>query len=372
MKNTVKKYRLILISLVTALCFGFLWQAQDVEAVQIPDLPVDLQPVIPEVQTDKNSGFFSVNMTAGQTVPMNLQLKNTSNKVVKLKVKPAIASTTVDGSISYEPKKGSKDNSLDLDFTKLGPTVQDITLKSHETRVITQNVTIPADSQFKGLVVGSFYVWSPDVNKAKQQKATKKKGVSVYNTYGMYIGAAISVGDAQSVNVDFRLNQVRPGINGGQPAVLANLQNFKPQAVTNQKLTVTAKVYPRGSDKAIKDMGIKKMSFAPNSNVDLPITWGKQDVQAGDYTLKMTAKTSLKTWHFKKNFTISGKQAQAVNQVVPKKRNYMWLWIALVVLLVIVGIIAIAYFYRRGVNKGQAKNNNHKQRNQNSRQRRKH
>lgn len=370
MKNTVKKYRLILISLVTVLCFGFFWDSQDVAAVQIPDLPVDLQPVIPEVQTDKNSGFFSVNMTAGQTVPMNLQLKNTSNKVVKLKVKPAIASTTVDGAISYEPKNGAKDNSLKLDFTKLGPTVQNITLKGHETKIVTQNVTIPADSKFKGLVVGSFYVWSPEINKAKQQKAAKKKGVSVYNTYGMYIGAAISVGDARSVNVDFRLNQVRPGINAGQPAVLANLQNFQPQAVTNQKLTVTAKVYPRGSDQAIKTMGVKKMSFAPNSNVDLPITWGKQDVQAGDYTLKMTAKTSLKTWHFKKNFTISGKQAQKVNQVVPKKHNYLWLWIAIVVLLVFAGIIAIAYFYRRGVNKGQ--NKNQPKRQQNSRQRRKH
>ncbi|MFD1671823.1 DUF916 and DUF3324 domain-containing protein [Agrilactobacillus yilanensis] len=332
-----------------------MFKAQPVQAVQVPDVPVDLQPVIPETQADKSAGYFSVEMTPGQTVPMNLKVTNTSKKATTIKVKPFVATTSVDGTISYLPTDRPKDSSLNLDFTKLGASTQTITLKGHESKEVVQNITIPEDSTFKGLVVGSFYVWSPTIDKAKREKAAKKKGVSVYNIYGMYIGAAISVGDAQSVNVDFRLNKVYPGVSGGEPAVLANLQNFKAQAVRNQQLTVSAKVYPRGSDKAIKSMGVKEMSFAPNSNVDLPIVWGRQEVQAGDYTLKMTAKTALRTWHFKKNFTISGKQAQKVNQVVPKKNNYMWLWIALVVLIVIAGIILMSYLYRRGISKGQAK-----------------
>ncbi|MFD1671277.1 DUF916 and DUF3324 domain-containing protein [Agrilactobacillus yilanensis] len=354
MKRHCKRWVAVLLLPIIAISFSFFKTTDPVQGVKIPDLPVNLVPVVPEIQKDQAAGYFSVNMTAGQTVPMNLKLENTSKKTISVRIKPVVATTNAEGTISYLPTDRPKDNSLILDFTKLGAKAQTVTLAPEEVKEVAQSITIPADSTFNGTVLGSFYVWSPKIDNQKRQKAAKKKGVSVYNVYGMYIGAVINVGAATSVNVDFKLNQVKPGVNGGKPAVLANLQNFKAQSLPNKALTVNAKVYAKGSNKVIKDMGVKKMSFAPNSNVDLPISWGSDEIQAGDYTLKLTAKTALKTWHFKKNFTVSGKQAQSVNQVLPKKNSYLWLWILLAIVIIIAGIVLMSYLYRRGVHKGQA------------------
>ncbi|MCD2256946.1 DUF916 and DUF3324 domain-containing protein [Agrilactobacillus fermenti] len=336
----------------SVLMLGVSFNPKKVQAVQVPDIPVSVEPVYPDIQKETSSEYFNFSVKPGDVVPTNLKLVNTSDKSVVLRIQPVPATTTPTGDIDYSPHKGTVDGSLKYNFAKLGPTAEKITLKPKETRIIDQKVSLQPDMKFKGMILGGFYIWSPSVNASAQKAAIKRHKTGVYNTFGMYIGVTMHVGDDSSVFPDFRLRTVKPSIQGAEPVVLANLQNFKPQAVTNKSMTIKAKVYHRGGQSVVKETGNLKFSFAPNSNTDIPISWGKSRMAPGKYTLKMTAKTGLRTWHFTRNFTITPQQSAAANKLLPKTRSYLWLWILLVAVVVLLAIASMAYLYRRGINKG--------------------
>lgn len=346
---------LVKFAILWAMILGgsFIFGQQHVAAASNSSAEFQVKAIPPEQQTTQNTNFFSFDLAHGQTAQLGLTITNNSNATQTFKVKPTVGVTNDQGTVLYSDTSKTRDSSLKLDFTKLGPEVKTITVAAGQTGTYTTSVTIP-ENNFTGAIVGGFYINSPSLNEAAMKKKSKKNSVSIRNVYSYAIGALINVGDVSTIQPNFRIRTVKPTVVNQKGAVVTNIQNFNANYVSGRKLAMTARVYKRGSTEKLFDNTVLNMNFAPNSNMNLPVSWGNTEMEAGNYTMKVTITRGLKSdmdhkvWHLTKNFTITPAQASRANQNPNLKKNYMWLIILLVVVLVLLVSVLLVYVYKRG------------------------
>ncbi|MCD2256944.1 DUF916 and DUF3324 domain-containing protein [Agrilactobacillus fermenti] len=342
----------ILLFLVSGFFFG---SKQPVQAVQVGNIPVDVQTVLPPQQSSQVKDYFDIAPEQGQTTTIGLKLENLSKQKQSLRIRVANGSTTFQGELEYAPNAGVKDHSLKYPLNKLvNPSSQKVELAPRETRTVNFTVQTPA-APYNGIVLGSLFIDSPRTEKSAVAKAKKSK-VEIVNTYSMYLAVVLRLNNWTQVQPDFQLNTVAPALILNNPGIQANLQNFKPAMINNKELKIKAYVTRRNSTKKIKLHNLDA-SFAPNSTLRYPVSWGKSQMVPGNYTLYMNMVYHDQQWHLKRNFTITAKVANKLNQANQARPNYTWLWILLAVLFVILLTVFITYIYKRGQRQGAAKAN---------------
>ncbi|UQS81847.1 DUF916 and DUF3324 domain-containing protein [Bombilactobacillus folatiphilus] len=305
-----------------------------------------VEPIDNQGNTGQGS-YFLKNVQDGTSYPLQLKLTNNKKYSIKIVVKPTVAGTTSQGQINYSNLSTKRDDSLKYDWTKMGPTKQTVKLAPHASQTITETLNVKAPN-FNGVMLGSFYLYSPTIDNHTKHKKSKST-VSLNNVYSYSVSSLFKVGNVDQAQPDLRLNRVRTGLVGTQPAVYLDLQNFKPKYITNDDMRVNAKIYTANSNKLVVHRSQKQMNFAPNSTFGYPVSWGNMPMKAGNYQARVWVKTSARSWYFKKNFTISPKDANKYNRNNPyTKRNY-WPFIILIIVILVLLIGGLFYwFYKRG------------------------
>ena len=101
-----------------------------------------------------------------------------------------------------------------------------------------------------------------------------------------------------------------------------------------------ASVFKKGDTKVLHESYKENMSMAPNSNMDFVIDWENQELEKGEYVLKMQAQTADKEWKWVEEFTIEQKEEVLNKQAVELEKNLTnWYIVALGVLTIIIGIL---------------------------------
>lgn len=294
------------------------------------------------------SDYFLLNVESGKSYPLNLKITNSKKYPIDVVVKPTVAGTTNQGQINYANVTSVRDSSLKYDWTKMGPVKQKVTIPAKGSQTVSETINVKAP-KFNGVLLGSFYIYSPTINHKMHHK--KSKGMSLTNNYSYSVSTLFKVGNVDKVQPDLRLVRVRPTLLGIQPAVNINLQNFEPKYITNNDMRVKAKIYPAKSNKLLFQNSQKQMNFAPNSNFNFPVSWGNKPMKAGNYQARVRINTSGKSWYFKKNFTISPADANRLNRNNPNtKRNYWPLIITIIVIVLLLIGVLFYWFYKRGQN----------------------
>ncbi|ERL63712.1 DUF916 and DUF3324 domain-containing protein [Schleiferilactobacillus shenzhenensis] len=316
--------------------------------MDVKSAPFTVTPVYPSQQSAGGNVGFDLLMTPGQTVSLDLKVRNKTEKVQRAVITPTFATTSYKGTIDYQQFNAKPDSTLVHPLTTLGPRKQTVSLPPGKTILVKQNVTIPS-SDFNGVILGGFDIRQKD----QPTKALKKSGrVAITNDTAYLVSTLILVGKTESVKPDFKLNRVGPTTFNARPAVEFNLQNTQAMYVSNKGLSVTAKVTPRGSRKTVIALN-QAMSYAPNSNATVPMVFDGRDIPSGNFTLHLVAKTDEQTWRFTRNFTISADTASRLNRAnVTAKPNYLWLWIVIGLLVLLFVVVIIVFLYRRGVRRG--------------------
>ena len=313
-----------------------------------------VEPVDNEI--GNQADYFSLNLQPGQSHPLKLKLTNNYNKAIKIVIIPTVAGTDNSGQINYANVTKKRDSSLKYDWTKMGPTKQTVKLQPKQSQVVNQNLQIP-QGKFNGVMLGSFYVYSPTVNKnLKKDNAKKNRKVAITNLYSYSVGILMNVGDISQAQPNLRLYNIRLGLLKVDPAVFLNLQNFQPKYIKDGKMQVHARIYRRHSNELVVQNKKKQMSFAPNSNFDFPVSWGTKRMQAGNYQARVRVRTPERSWYFVKNFTISPKDANRLNRQNPDYHKNYWPLILIIVIIILLLIGLLFYwFYKRGQNQIQNK-----------------
>lgn len=329
---------------------------QPVQATTLNFDPADftVTPIPPKQQSDVNDGSFDVLLSPGESVLFGFKVQNKVNKAITVNMRPAAAASSASGAIDYTQFSGPLDDTLanlGVALTKIGAKAQVIKLPPKGTVTIQQRVTVP-NTPFNGVILGGYNF----ISSSFRGSDSGQKGIRLKNQPAYEVGVTILVGKTETVKPELKLRTIKPAEQNARAVVLFNLQNTMPMYILNKNLTVTAKMMPAGSKKIVNSLR-QKMSYAPNSNADIPLVFENQELPSGKFTLDVVAATDSQRWHFRRNFTISNAEANRLNRSNATLRpSYLWLWILIGVLVLIFITVLVVWLYRRGIKRGQAMN----------------
>ncbi len=296
-------------------------------------------PQLPKNQVDQSVPYFDLKLDPKQEQTVGVVVKNTSGHAITVHVSQVRATTNINGAVEYKPLEENKSINLPADFADLVTTKQPtLKLKKGENRLVNFKIKMPA-KQYPGVVVGGLtFLKKTDQTQTKQEAAVK-------NQYS-YTVATVLHGSHDLKKNHLTLGTVKGSQQNGYNEITLALQN-RTAAFLN-KVQTNVKIYHRGGHKVLYQEKKQNGQMAPNSVYQLPLKVGNEALKPGKYTAKLTVDSKKQHWEFTKNFVITGKQAQKLNQnaVIDHQVNW-WLWIGIGLLILLLLLLLAWYIYRK-------------------------
>ena len=313
-----------------------------------------VQKVAPENEVNAASSFYDLAVKPGEKRTIKAKLVNPSDDEITIQSTLYTASTNQNGEISYASQPEEFDDSLKIKLTDIAEiTASDVksVVKPNSEKIISVTIQVPKEAP-DGVILGSWYF-----EKLGQGEADKKdKGIVIKNKYSYAMAIKLTV-NKEIDKPNLNLLSVTTGLNNYRKVINGNVQNDQPAIVSN--LSITAQVMKKGQYDVLYENSAENMIMAPNSNFPFPVFLGEKQLQAGDYTMKMTAKTvdpkwDAKTWEWQQDFTIVSKEAKELNEQAindPKAPTPWWVY-ALIILGIafIIGLILLLLLRRKAKN----------------------
>ncbi len=312
-----------------------------------------VDPTIPKSQLNQDNTFFDIKLKPNQKETLKVDLRNDSDHEVEVDVSVNSATTNSNVVIEYGSNDIKKDASLTyaiedyVDYPKL------VKLKPRSTKTVSFLVKMP-NQKFDGVIAGGI-TFKEVIKEDKQEK--DEQGLSIKNEYS-YVVALLMRQNKNKVEPNLILKSVNPDQINSRNVILANLQNDK-KTYINQVVMVT-KITKKGSDDVLYEATNSALQIAPNTSFPFPTPLNDSPLEPGRYELDMTVygnedktgehtrKTKEETthysnkWKFKKEFRVSRRIAEKLNEkdVTIKDDSFNWYWLLLVLpLLIIPGTI---------------------------------
>lgn len=270
-----------------------------------------VSPILPKNQIDKDLGYYYLETIPAeeQIFEVKLSSQKDEKQTIQMFVQDAYTGTT--GSLTYGvdgENKFEQDETLTNPTSKIiKPISETIELGAREQKIVSFKIS-PPDKSYEGVKVGRLVFKAVDENNSKDSTAVVEDyqyGVSIILSEN---GDDFNDGDIQEI----ALEDVKATVKRGKRLVTANLQNPQSKRVLNLDLLAT--VTKKGDKKIIKETKIPDFQFAPNTNVDLEINWGLSELEAGEYTVNISAKNDYDKLHLTKEFRITSDVAKQLNR----------------------------------------------------------
>lgn len=209
-----------------------------------------------------------------------------------------------------------------------------VKLDAQQTKDVNFTIQTP-NNKFPGMIMGGFFIYD--------------------NNTGVQAGSvAIPVWLTQTnkaVGGVLLLHNIQPRPVNQQPYLYVNLSNTQPGMMKN--VVVHMKVQHRGFMEWL-GFGLKPMTadlnyknVAPNSALPVAFNQKSTPISAGKYRVTGTATAGKVKWKFSNDFTISKKEADAVNKKCKGLvYDYTWAYLLAVAGLVLLIIIVIFFVWR--------------------------
>ncbi|MBW9323991.1 DUF916 and DUF3324 domain-containing protein [Enterococcus casseliflavus] len=301
-----------------------------------------VQKIAPENEVNETSSFYDLAVIPGETKNIKAKLVNSTDKEIIIESKLYTASTNQNGEISYASQPDEFDDSLKIKLTDIAEvTASDVksVVKPNSEKIVSVTIQVPKEVQ-DGVILGSWYFEKIGQDEASEEE----KGIVIKNKYSYAMAIKLTV-NKEIDTPNLNLMSVTTGLNNYRKVINGNVQNNQPAILSN--LTITAQVLRKGQYDVLYENSAENMIMAPNSNFPFPVFLGEKQLQAGDYTMKMTAKTTdpkwdAKMWEWQQDFTIVSKEASELNEQAINDPNppVPW-WIYLIFIFGIVCIFAL-------------------------------
>ncbi|MDT2661648.1 DUF916 and DUF3324 domain-containing protein [Enterococcus hulanensis] len=263
-----------------------------------------VEAIQPETQIKKEFSFFYIRVEPEEPQTLKVKVISKRKEPSKIKIHLNNAVTNIMGQVDYGQENPELDSSMKLPltyFVKLKE--KTITVKNFEEKIVELEVTPPKE-KFSGVRLGAISFQSID-------KKEDESGVK--SNYGYKIGLMASE-DQAPYNVGGAINHLKVGaaLYNGEKVVAMTLQNPKPVLLEN--VTVQTKLYKKGSKEVIASNALQGMRLAPNSSFDFLTYLGIEELKPGKYIIESHATDEKKNWDWKKEFEVTDKQANQINE----------------------------------------------------------
>lgn len=270
-----------------------------------------VKAIQPSTQLDQDKTYFYVQTVPGEEQTLEVKVQSTRKEPIDLEVTVEDAMTGDNGEIAY---KTPDNKDMNYDETLKDPVssmieveTPKLTVGNFEEKIVRLKLTPPKE-HYKGVKIGAISIGIAD--------KVDNKGIKTGFSYE--IGAIFSeTGEEFNNSESLNLKGVRAELYHGKKMVLATLQNPEPKVLEN--LTIDATVKSKKSGDVVKEKKVQGYTMAPNSNFKFGLDWGIANIPSGAYILEMDVKNDFNNWTFKKEFQITGKQANEINAGSPYK-----------------------------------------------------
>lgn len=272
--------------------------------------------IAPENQQNKNLGYYDLKMEKNQQQTVQLQLNNTSTKVMTVEIRLNSAKTNNNGVIEYGLNHLEKDPSLKYDFAEIVKGPKKETIPANTSKVIDLNIAMPS-TPVEGYIAGGIQL-EPTFRDVEN---TNQKNKVIENRFAFLIGMLLSETEMKSIKPEVKLNKVYPGLADNERNLFVSLSNSR--SVFLENMSVDVSIRKNGKEASLFDVHKEDMRMAPNSLMNFPVPLENKRLVKGDYIaqIHITADSGMK-WSWSEEFTISESDVALLNaQIIqePKK-----------------------------------------------------
>lgn len=178
-------------------------------------------PITPANQIDKEKTYFDIQLEPNQQEKLNANLRNDTDKEVKIDVSLNSATTNSNVVVEYGKNEIKKDSSLTFNLEDYVDYPETVTLKPHSNQTVTFQVTMPNET-FDGVLASG--ITFKEVQDEEKQKEKDEQGLSIKNEYS-YVVALLMRQNLNEVAPNLILHEVEPGQINARNVILANIQN---------------------------------------------------------------------------------------------------------------------------------------------------
>lgn len=301
-----------------------------------------------------NSSFFDLLVQPGEKRRIQATIFSSDDQPITVNSEIFTTYTNENGQISYTSAAETYDKSLRFkisDFAAVAASDIQAEVAPGESQTVSVDIQVP-DNIPDGAYVGSWYFERAD---QVVEGENSQEGISISNKYSYALGIKLTV-NQEIAEPNLNLLDITTGMNNYRKVVHANLQNDLPAVVS--QLKVAAEIMPKDEYQVLYKNSLENITMAPNSNYSFPIFFENQPMEAGQYTMELTATTndpkwSEKTWRWRENFTITENEvqalaAEAINDPPMKEIKFNWPpYLIIGGLLALMLIIWLKYRYER-------------------------
>lgn len=302
----------------------------------------NIKPLLPENQLDRGRSFFDLRVKPGEKQTIKVQIENYSDEEQDYFISVNTAETNGNLIIDYNRKKVAKDTINPLPISNYVKYPKKVTIPAKKAGVVSIDLSVPKEA-FDGILLGGIHV------KKDFSEEEKDNNHAIMSEYDYVLGLMLSENDKE-VTPNLLLNKVTPEVISNNAGLTVELKND--QAINIKNVKMVSHVYAEGDKKkAIISREITDGGIAPMSVFKVNLFNGEagdtKPLEAGNYEMEMTVTDGADhKWTFNKKFTISKKEAQAVNKEVftVKSDNtlfYIVIGILLAVLLAVILFLII-------------------------------
>lgn len=292
--DLLKTYNKIIIVLLYII---FLFKIDRVYAF---DHMIIVEPHLPKTQRNLDVGYFDIMIHPGEQQIVFLDVKNTSNDNLRIKLTVEDAFTNQQGIIGYTDndhilKKYRLSKDLLSDYVCLNETIYDLAPDEKKEIPIYIN---PPDEPLHGILLGGIRVSQEEAmfndNESDSDMLLKNKFAYLI---GMQLNDQAFLSEPQVI-----LNGIY--LDHQEFTTVLNVVFDNPQKIILHDMVINLKVYNRYNHKEILTYDFKDMKIAPDTRFDVSLNIDEEDIRPGKYILEATIQAQEGSWYIQENFSI--------------------------------------------------------------------
>lgn len=300
--------------------------------------------ILPENQIDSGATYFDLLVTPGMEQTIQMEVYNLDEKPIVAQVALNTASTAPDGVILYT-EAAEPDPSLSVSIANIAKVREaEKQIEPGQSVLFDIDIKVPAE-EFNGTLLGGVVVTSSYVQ--QETESEQSGGMSIENQVRYITGLKIRMNE-NIVKPDFQFVSATAGLSGGCPDFKIRLLNASPLVVKEMKLNL--EIHKKGETKVLYSNLFENAEMAPQSPADFTISFGRDKVNAGDYTAHAVLEYEGESWTWDEDFVIAPVEAQQINNdsiaddLIDEAPLPQWVFIAIgaAVLLIVVLLVVLA------------------------------
>lgn len=299
----------------------------------------------PENQIGSDKGYYDLLMTPGKKQTVVLKVTNPGEKPVKIGVSVNGTKTNSNGVIEYGDTLLENDKSLKFPFEEVVSAPEILELKPGGVTDLKVNIKMP-ETSFDGMILGGI-----QLKKIEEKTEKKAEGATVKNEYA-YVVAMILKLNEKELKPEIAINKAFASQENYRNTIGINLSNTTASLMSG-KMSVEAQIMKKGSQEVLFERKQTGMSFAPNTQMNFPVSMNGERMVKGDYTADVLVVIEDKKWQKSVDFKITEEEADKYNKRdvgLVQDRGIDWKTIALIVvgfLVVVVGIFIVVKLVKK-------------------------